>query len=54
MKFEYKFEVDIAEQTHDEIGELNKLGAEGWELVAVSPYGLNHLCLGYWFKRPLK
>jgi hypothetical protein len=48
MAFEYKvlFHVDRY-TTIDE--ELNKLGAEGWELVAVSPMGKGHT--GFCLKR---
>lgn len=42
--------------------DLNKLGAEGWELVAITPiagntgssYGASTAALLYTFKRPLK
>jgi hypothetical protein len=55
-KFEYKFELNIGESftggDHRTEEELNKLGGEGWELVAVSPCGKDNSYLGYWFKRP--
>ena len=31
--------------------ELNALGDQGWELVAVSPTGKENSYTGYWFKR---
>jgi hypothetical protein len=57
-KFEYKFEVNIGEPSkiqddpRDE-EELNLLGSEGWELVAVSRCGKDFSWLGYWFKREI-
>jgi hypothetical protein len=58
MKFEYKFELNIGDTSADEMEdhteeELNKLGEQGWELVAVSPCGKGNSYLGYWFKRPI-
>jgi hypothetical protein len=59
-KFEYKFELNIgesftAEEEEDRVeAELDELGSEGWELVAVSPCGKDNSCLGYWFKRPIE
>jgi hypothetical protein len=60
-KFEYKFALnagqsidepdDFVEEEIEE--EFNKFGCEGWELVAVSPFGEKHSYLGYWFKRPI-
>jgi hypothetical protein len=56
-QFEYKFEVNVGDPTffvdgedHQE-EELNRLGAEGWELIAVSRCGKDFSYLGYWFKR---
>jgi hypothetical protein len=55
ITFEYKFELNIGDGFADDEDhteeELNKLGSEGWELVAVSPCGKENSCLGYWFKR---
>jgi hypothetical protein len=56
-KFEYKWELNIGvpfsdEDEHTE-EELNRLGIEGWELVAVSPCGKENSWLGYWFKREI-
>ena len=56
--FEYKFELNIGENSPNasmtEIEPaLNKLGKDGWELVAVSPCGRDNAYTGYWFKRPL-
>lgn len=59
-KFEYKFELNIgesftAEEEEDRVeAELDELGCEGWELVAVSPCGKENSYLGYWFKRPIE
>ena len=58
MKFEYKFGLNIGEpepgETADHTEEdLNMLGQDGWELVAVSPCGKDNCYLGYWFKRPI-
>jgi hypothetical protein len=53
--FEYRFELNVGEseegmeRTEEE---LNGLGAQGWELVAVTPCGKDNSYLGYWFKRP--
>ena len=57
-KFEYKFEVNIGEPTkleddREEL-ELNILGSEGWELVAVNQCGKDFSWLGYWFKREIQ
>jgi hypothetical protein len=57
-KFEYKFEVNLGEPAGEKLEctteqELNVLGAQGWELVAVSPIGKNNSYTGYWFKRAL-
>jgi hypothetical protein len=55
-KFEYKFELELGSEPKN--GEdhmeksLNWLGGEGWELVAVSPCGMNSTYTGFWFKRP--
>ena len=56
-KFEYKYELNIGlpvgrEDDRAE-AELNTLGIEGWELVAVSQCGKDNSHLGYWFKREL-
>jgi hypothetical protein len=55
-KFEYKYALNIGESFTGGDSyveqELNKLGDEGWELVAVSPCGKDNSYLGYWFKRP--
>jgi len=57
-KFEYKFELNLGEPIDDKPDtteeELNKLGQDGWELVAVSPCGKENSYLGYWFKRPIE
>lgn len=47
------------EDGRDNFGELDifakvrALGLEGWELVAITPYG-NPSWLTHWFKRPLR
>jgi len=57
-KFEYKFELNLGTEPND--GEdhteeaLNRLGRDGWELVAVSPCGKDNSYLGFFFRRPLK
>jgi hypothetical protein len=58
-RFEYKFELNIGEPPHDNNetdyseNQLNAWGAEGWDLVAVSPCGKDNSYLGFWFKRPI-
>ena len=54
--FEYKFELNLGETEtpgDDDRSEeaLNRLGSEGWELVAVSACGKNNSYTGFWFKR---
>lgn len=58
-KFEYRFELNLGEPTDDTDDdtteeELNNLGQDGWELVAVSPCGKDNSYLGYWFKRVIE
>ena len=56
-KYEYKFEINLGSQPNiksdgdAQEAELNSLGSEGWELVAVSPTGKENSYTGYWFKR---
>lgn len=56
-KYEYKFELNLGSDPDtkndgDAVeAELNTLGSEGWELVAVSPTGKENSWTGYWFKR---
>jgi hypothetical protein len=58
-KFEYKFDLTIGESpdpgddTDYTEEQLNELGAEGWELIAVQHCGKDNSYLGYWFKREL-
>lgn len=56
-KFEYKFELNLGVDDDGVVDnveeELDKLGAEGWELIAVSPCGKDNSYTGYWFMRPL-
>ena len=50
MKYEYKKTETLDEQ------ELNELGQQGWELVAVSQYNFFYgitASISYLFKRPL-
>jgi len=54
-KYEYKFELNLGEHPNAKSDavetELNALGSDGWELVAVSPTGKENSWTGYWFKR---
>ena len=53
-KYEYKFELNLGESDEGfetTEAELNALGDQGWELVAVSPTGKENSYTGYWFKR---
>ena len=58
-KFQYRFQLNIGKSfSHAEEDrveeELNDLGNQGWELVAVSPCGTENSYIGYWFKRSLE
>ena len=58
-KFQYRFELSTGKSfSHAEEDrveeELNEVGNQGWELVAVSPCGTENAYLGYWFKRPIE
>jgi len=58
-KFQYRFELNLGKSfSHAEEDrveeELNDLGNQGWELVAVSSCGTENSYLGYWFKRPIE
>lgn len=53
-KYEYKFELNLGESVEgfeNTEEELDALGNQGWELVAVSPTGKNNSYTGFWFKR---
>jgi hypothetical protein len=56
-QYEYKFELSLGSRPNKKSdagaveAELNALGSEGWELVAVSPTGKENSWTGYWFKR---
>jgi hypothetical protein len=56
-RFEYKFQLDIGSDPPDGDDHteeaLNRLGRDGWELVAVSQCGKGGTYLGFWFKRPI-
>ena len=49
-KFEYKFELNLGVDDDGVVDnveeELDKLGAEGWELIAVSPCGKDNSYTG--------
>ena len=47
QKWEYKV-VDVPDQ-----GELNKLGSEGWELVAVAGTSSEYYIIKAFLKRPI-
>jgi hypothetical protein len=51
MKFQYHYQNFLTDINHPE-EYLNKMGAEGWELVAIIPkYGYESI--KYIFKKPL-
>jgi hypothetical protein len=53
MRWEYKF-IETSDWKNLEKGEnvFNELGADGWELVAVSIFGTRYNRAGAVFKRP--
>lgn len=46
MQWQYKLELNLEED------ELNDLGRQGWELVAVRPCGKENSYTGFFLKRP--
>jgi hypothetical protein len=52
-KWEYKL-TQFAQNDKADEKELNRLGGEGWELVAVTPFGPQNALLRGTFKRPKK
>lgn len=58
--FEYKFEVNLRDggaELDDPESALNRLGAQGWELVSVVPMPMHEsedVSVRYFFKRELK
>lgn len=52
-KWEYLWEVNPGSSRCDDdmIAALNELGQDGWELVAVSPWGKANVDTAFFFKR---